>query len=66
MNDYIPYKLWIFNWIGGGYNSVRASNRETALKIANNMLPSLKVDESTLHEGTLKELNQLHKSYSFD
>lgn len=51
-------KLWIWNWIGLGYNSCRADSREEALVKAAQIADgtNLKVDESTLRECTVDEL----------
>jgi len=54
-------KLYLWNWIGGGYNSCRAASREEALEKGNAMTAKgpgihLKVDESTLRECTVDEL----------
>ncbi len=59
-------KLWIWYWQGGGYNSCRAETRGEALEKARAMGVGtvLKVDESTLHEGTPKELLSLDRQYA--
>ena len=58
-------KLYIWNWTSGGYNSCRADNRQEALSKARAMETRvLKVDEPTLHEGTLDELNRLDRQYA--
>lgn len=59
-------KLYIFNWIGGGYNSVWADSLDAAIveigrKFGNS---NLQVDLKTLHVGTMQELNQLDNAYS--
>lgn len=58
--------LWIWNWVGGGYNSCRAATREEALEKAKKQAGDtiLVVDEKTLHIGTQAELNRLDAQYA--
>lgn len=66
-------KTWSFLWIGGGYNSVRAPDRETALKLAKELgaphtyapgklTVRLVPDESTLSDD-MAQLNRLDAMY---
>lgn len=50
--------LYLWNWVGGGYNSCRAASREEALEKAREIAGDtvLKVDESTLRECTMNEI----------
>ena len=59
-------KLWIWNWIGGGYNSTRASSRKEALAKAKAMTGGtvLLVNEKTLHVGTQEERDRLDAQYA--
>jgi hypothetical protein len=60
--------LWIWEWIGGGYNSCRAATREEAIARAHEMCryaKVLKIDESTLHVGTPDELRHLDRIYGY-
>ena len=63
-------KLWIWNWIGGGYNSCHADTREQAIEESRRMTgagrTTLVIDEETLHVGTVEELRQLDAAYSGD
>ncbi len=58
--------LWIWNWVGGGYNSARVVTREEALTNARSSekTTTLRIDESTLHIGTQAELDGLDKMYA--
>lgn len=56
-------KLYLWNWVGGGYNSCRAQDRSEALKKGNTMTSNLTVDESTLRECTVDELNAEEKRW---
>lgn len=60
--------LWIWNWIGGGYNSCLASSREEALKNAATIAgkTTLRVDENTLRIGSNRELESINRSYALD
>lgn len=51
--------LYLWNWVGGGYNSCEAESREDALGKAKEIAGStiLVVDESTLRESTREEIN---------
>ena len=54
-------RLYLWNWVGGGYNSCRALSREEALEKGNDMTRNgggvhLKVNEATLRECTTGEL----------
>jgi hypothetical protein len=44
--------LWYFNWVGGGYNQVRAASAEAVLTVVAEQFPNtnLVVDESTVRE----------------
>lgn len=59
-------KLWIWNWIGDGYNSCTASSRLEALESATAMArrTGLGLNESTLHEGSYRELAILDRRYA--
>lgn len=57
-------KLWIWYWVGGGYNSCKAESREEALSKARAMTGVLTVDVQTLHVGTWEELARLDRSYA--
>ena len=48
-------KLYLWNWVGGGYNSCRARNRDEAIKKAQTMC-SLVPALGTLRECTSEEL----------
>ncbi len=58
-------KLWIWNWTSGGYNSSFCLTREEALAGAHELAKgtTLRIDETTLHEGTYEELDKLDKQY---
>jgi hypothetical protein len=56
-------KLYLWNWVGGGYNSCRARNRAEALEKAAEITAKLKVDESTLRECTRDELDAEEKRW---
>jgi hypothetical protein len=56
--------LWIWYWVGGGYNWCRANNREEALVKASVMSRVLVVDQKTLHIGTIEEVNKLNRQYA--
>lgn len=53
---------WLFNWVGGGYNTVQANTREEALQLArakgapSGTFNGLTVDERTLHIATDAEI----------
>lgn len=53
---------WLFNWVGGGYNTVQADTREEALRLAkakgapSGTFNGLTVDERTLHVATDAEI----------
>jgi hypothetical protein len=57
-------KTWLFNWIGGGYNTVSAETRDEALRLArkkgapSSTFKGLTVDESTLHVATPAEISK--------
>ena len=48
-------QLYVWNWVGGGYNSCRASSPEEALEKANGITMKLTVDETTLRPCTWEE-----------
>jgi hypothetical protein len=55
-------KLFLWNWVGGGYNSCQAENRAEALKVGNDMTRNgrgvhLIVNESTLREATFDDVD---------
>jgi len=56
-------KLYLWNWVGGGYNSCRARDRSHALKLGNAMAKNLTVSEPTLRECTVDELNAEEKRW---
>lgn len=66
LTAHLTKKLWIWNWIGGGYNSCLAVTREDALKEASRIRgqTSLVVAEATLHVGTYEELEKLDRQYA--
>lgn len=57
-------KLWMWNWQDGGYNWCKAATRAEAIKIGNEMHADLKVDESTVREGTFQQLEQFNQLYA--
>lgn len=59
-------KLWIFNWVGGGYNSVVAgTKKEAQAEIAKEFSETkLVLAPGTLHIGTQEELAALDRSYA--
>jgi hypothetical protein len=54
-------KLYVFNWIGGGFNDVWAINKAEAIKKAEDGL-TLKVDKSTLRAVTKTQWYEWNKS----
>lgn len=56
-------KLWIWNWVQGGYNHCMACDRDHALLFGNTMCPGLQIDSATLHEGTWEEVSKMAKQY---
>lgn len=60
--------LWIFSWLSGGYNWVRANSKEEALKQIKleftYCLSTLQVDENSLREGTWDELDRIDCRYA--
>lgn len=55
-------QLYVWNWVGGGYNSCRASSPEEALEKGNDLTRDgpgvhLKVNETTLRACTTEELD---------
>ena len=59
--------IWIWNWTTGGYNWCKADNREDALNKGNAMTSGpnkLVVDENTLRQGTIKDVNYLDGQYA--
>jgi len=56
------FRLFLWNWIGGGYNSCRAEDREAAIKKAVKMC-SLNPNLNTLRECTQAELNAEEKRW---
>ncbi|MGH7174777.1 MAG: hypothetical protein ACREGR_00250 [Minisyncoccia bacterium] len=55
-------KLWVWNWVGGGYNSTWAETKEEALAKAKEIgswTANLLVDEATLRESTEDEESKL-------
>lgn len=59
-------RIWIWNWIGGGYNWCKAANREEAFQKATEMAARtiLKVDETTLREGDMSQVGDLDRQYA--
>ena len=59
-------KIWIWNWVNGGYNYCNAFSKEEALQKAKEMTSTnnLKVLEESLHEGTWTELENIEKQYA--
>jgi len=56
-------KLFLWNWVGGGYNSCRAKDRSEALKIGNAMTKVLTINESTLREATFDDVQAEEKRW---
>ena len=56
-------KLYVWNWVGGGYNSCRAADRADAVAKAREITANLEVDESTLRECTVAELDAEEKRW---
>lgn len=65
MNRYQGKNMYLWNWVGGGYNNCRADSREEALEKAHAMAEgtTLKVAEPTLRECTMAELNAEEKRW---
>lgn len=67
-------KIWYFEWAGGGYNSVSAPDRSTALKLAQEkgqpskepggMTVTLVPIESTLRVVTVQELIEIDQKWA--
>ena len=57
-------RLWIWNWIGGGYNSCKARDRAEALEKAGEISATLKVNPSTLRECTQDELDAEDRAWA--
>ena len=45
-------QLWVWNWVGGGFNQDYAASKEEALSLAAKKWPTGKVDEATLRPLT--------------
>lgn len=62
-------KTWVFNWLGGGYNTVRAETRDQAMVLARAIgaatptFHGLQVNERTLREVTDAEMEAIDASY---
>ena len=56
-------KLFLWNWVGGGYNSCRAENRSDALKKGNAMTKILTIDVNTLREATFDDVQAEEKRW---
>jgi hypothetical protein len=55
--------LFVFNWVGEGYNQVYAFTEAEAIELANKIAPPLKVDVKTLRKlETTKEEAAYYKS----
>lgn len=54
-------KLWVWYWVGGGYNSTWAKDRAKALAKAKalSIRTNLKIASGTLHHATRAELRML-------
>ena len=50
---------WIFNWIGGGWNSVMAVNKAAAISAAIEKYGEGKIQISSIRPATPKELKSL-------
>jgi len=59
-------KLYLFNWKGGGYNSVKAPNKRAAIKAAKAKFPntSLVPLPETFRAVTPQELVEYDKPYA--
>jgi len=63
-------RTWLFHWVEGGYNTVRAKTREEALKLAKKkgepagVFKGLTVNEKTLHVATDKEVREVDKRFA--
>ena len=57
-----PKQLWAWHWVGGGYNSCRAKNRDEAIKKARSMC-SLVPNLDTLRPMSTEEFRALERSY---
>lgn len=56
-------QLWMFNWVGGGFNTVRASSREEAIAKGNKMFPGYRVDPKSVGRPTAGELEAIYRAY---
>lgn len=56
-------KLFLWNWVGGGYNSCRAKDCNEALKKGNAMTTILTVDAGTLREATFDDVQAEDKRW---
>jgi hypothetical protein len=52
---------YIFNWLGGGYNSTWADSPEDAVRKCS--LGSLKVDPTTVRPYTYEESERMNRAY---
>ena len=58
--------IWIWYWENGGYNWCKADTKQEALKKAKEMAGRtiLVVKESSLHMGTIQEVERLDRQYA--
>lgn len=56
--------IWIWNWVGDGYNWTKAASKEEALDNAKKISSSLVVDEKTLRIGTMEDVKALDRRYA--
>lgn len=62
-------QTWVWNWVGGGYNTASASSRAEALKLArakgapSGVFKGLTVNEASLHVALPGEVDRLDKEY---
>ncbi len=65
----IKEKTWLFNWVGGGYNTVTAKTRKTALKRAIEFgkrdppRVSLVPNEKTLRVASYEDIEAENKAW---
>lgn len=56
--------IWLWNWMGGGYNWCRVDTREEALEHARKLGgETLKIDESTLRQVAYSEVDKEERQY---
>lgn len=59
-------KQWVFNWAGGGYNSVSAETKAEALKLAREISKNLVPSANTFRVVEAAEMNAIDRAWNQD